>query len=112
MAELTIQFDAEPGVDTDALAKDLQTQLSGIPAIEDVQAEVMESRDLALAATAIMAFIATAPKVIDDATRIVNSLKALIEATKGLKSAVVELRGRKIPVSQLKPEDIVSESAK
>ena len=112
MAELAIQFDAEPGTDTDALAKQLQSQLSGIPAVEGVQARVMESRDLALAATTIMAVLATAPKIIDEATSIINSIKNLIQATKGLKSAVVEIRGRKIPVEQLQPTDLVSPAAK
>jgi hypothetical protein len=111
MSELTIQFDAEPGVDVDALAKELQTQLAGIPTVETAQAEVMESRDLALAATTIMACIAMAPKVIDDATRIVNSIKSLVQASQGLKSAVVEIRGRRVPVSQLQPSDIAPTSA-
>lgn len=67
-----------------------KTHSSGIPTIDSVQAEVMESRDLALAATTIMACIAMAPKVIDDATRIVNSIKSLVQASSGLRSAIFE----------------------
>lgn len=106
MAELTIQFDAEPGVNADALAEKLFQELAAIPDVSNVQAEVMESRDLALAATSIMACLAMAPKVIDDATRIVNSLKNLVAASQGLKSAIVEIRGRRIPVDKLQPSDL------
>jgi len=110
MPELTIQFDAQPGTDVDALAKQVQSQLTGLPTVESTQVEVMESRDVIVAAT-IMAFIAAAPKVIDDATRIVNSLKNLVQATHGLKSAIVEIRGRRIPVSQLQPADLAPPGA-
>jgi hypothetical protein len=106
MAEFTIQFEAESGIDVDALAEKLKGELSAVPQVNQVQAEVMESRDLALAATTIMACITMAPKIIDDATKIVNSLKALVQASQGLKSAVVDIRGRKIPVASLKPTDL------
>ena len=107
MAEFTIQFEAEPGIDVDALAEKLKGELTAVPEVNQVQAEVMESRDLALAATTIMACLTMAPKIIDDATKIVNSLKALVQASQGLKSAVVDIRGRKIPVANLQPSDIV-----
>lgn len=108
MPELTIQFDAEPGTNADALAAQLKTELARIPAVNSVQSEVMESRDpsIALAATTIISVLATAPKVIEEATAIVNSIKNLIQATQGLKSAIVEIRGRRIPVDKLQPSDI------
>jgi hypothetical protein len=106
MAEFTIQFETDPGVDVDALAAKLKAELSAVPEVNQVQAEVMESRDLALAATTIMACLTMAPKLIDDATKIINSLKALVEASQGLKSAVVEIRGRRIPVAKLQPSDL------
>jgi hypothetical protein len=106
MAEFTIQFEADPGVDVDALAAKLKAELAAVPEVNEVQAEVMESRDLALAATTIMACLTMAPKLIDDATKIINSLKALIDASQGLKSAVVEIRGRRIPVAKLQPSDL------
>jgi hypothetical protein len=106
MAEFTIQFEAEPGVDVDSLAERLKDELTAIPEVNQVQAELLESRDLALAATTIMACLTMAPKVIDDATKIVNSLKALVQASQGLKSAVVEIQGRRIPVANLQPGDL------
>ncbi|HEY2861631.1 MAG TPA: hypothetical protein VGJ21_24745 [Terracidiphilus sp.] len=106
MAEFTIQFEADSGVDVDALAEKLKGELAAVPTVDTVQAEVMESRDLALAATTIMACLTMAPKVIDDATKIVNSLKALVQASQGLKSAVVDIRGRRVPIANLQPSDL------
>jgi hypothetical protein len=111
MAEVNIQFEAQPGADVDALAQNLKDSLASLPAVDSVQAEVMESRSLAVDATTIMACIAMAPKVIDDATRIVNSLKSLVQASDGLRSAIVEIRGRKIPVDKLQPSDLASTTA-
>ena len=106
MPELTIQFDAEPGTNVDALAANLKTELAAIPAVDNVQAEVMESRNLGLDPATIMAMIAMAPKVIEEATAIVNALKNFVQASQGLKSAIVEIRGRRIPVDKLQPSDI------
>jgi hypothetical protein len=108
MAEFTIQFETDPGVDVDALAAKLKTELAAVPEVNQVQAEVMESRDLALNASTIMACLTMAPVLIDNATKIINSLKALVEASLGLKSAVVEIRGRRIPVATLQPSDLAA----
>lgn len=120
MTELTIQFEAKPGVDVDALAGQLKEKLAAVPDVNDVQAEVMESRDLAVAATTIMAFITIAPQIvnslnvvakgIDGLTAIVNSIKGFVESSDGLRSAVVDIRGRRIPVSQLQPSDLAPTS--
>ncbi|HEY3705315.1 MAG TPA: hypothetical protein VGL22_09660 [Terracidiphilus sp.] len=111
MAEVTIQFDAQPGTDMDALAQKLHAELAGLPSVDTVQAEVMDSRDATAIATTIMACIVMAPKIIDDATRIVNALKSLVQASDGLRSAIVEVRGRHIPVDKLQPSDLSAPNA-
>jgi hypothetical protein len=111
MTEVTLQFDAQPGADVDALAQKLQDSLSVLPSVDSVQAEVMESRDLNVAVSTIMAFLVMAPKVIDEATAIVNSIKNLVQASNGLRSAIVEIRGRRIPVDKLQPSDLTPPGA-
>jgi hypothetical protein len=108
MPNMTLHFDTAPGVDATALAAQLQTGLAELPGVEKAIARPVESRDLALDATAVMSFLTVAPVVIAHAAQLVDSIKQLILSCQGLKNAIVEISGRRIPVANLQPADIVA----
>ncbi len=108
MADLSLQFDAAPGVDTSALAEKLKAELATIPGVTDSDAQAVESRDPLTASILIMGFIHYAPIVMTDAARIIGALASLLKASNELRNVIVEIRGRKIPLDKLKPEDLAT----
>ena len=108
MSEITIHFETAAGADADALAKNLRWQLSALSGVEVLDAEVLENRsiDPMMAATAIMTVIKVAPTVIDDLTKIVASLTRFAQQSDTFRSVIVEIQGRRIPVSRLQTSDL------
>jgi hypothetical protein len=42
------------------------------------------------------------------AADIIDALKRIVQSSEGLRNAVVEIRGRRVPVSELQPSDIAT----
>lgn len=108
MPNMTLHFDTAPGADAAALAAQLQSGLAELPGVEKAIARPVESRDLSLDATAVMSFLTIAPVVIAHAAQLVDSIKQLVVSSQGLKNAIIEISGRRIPVANLQPSDIVA----
>jgi hypothetical protein len=106
MPEFTVQFETVAGADAEKVAADVRSQLTELSGVEVVDSEVVKTRDPLLAAAAIWTVVKAAPQAIDVATKLIDSLTKLLQSTEGLHSAFVEIRGRRIPVSQLKPSDL------
>jgi len=108
MSEITIHFETAAGTDADALAENLRGQLGALSGVEVVDAEVQENRsiDPVMAASAIMTVIKIAPTVIDDLTKIVASLTKFAQQSETFRSVIVEIQGRRIPISRLKTSDL------
>jgi hypothetical protein len=108
MPEITVHFVPEGGADPEVLAQKVREQLAEVPSVESAQAEVMRSRSLdpVLAMSTIMAVIHYTPLVLDSASKIIESLTRLAKQYEAFRSVVVEIRGKKIPVAELKPEDL------
>jgi len=108
MPEITIHFVPEGGADPEQLAQKVREQLAATPAVESAEAEVMRSRSLdpVLAMSTIMAVIHYTPLVLDSASKIIESLTQLAKQYEAFRSVVVEIRGKRIPVADLKPEDL------
>jgi hypothetical protein len=103
---LTLHFDTAPGTDASALAAQLQSGLAALPDVERSGAQPLASRDIGTTEMAIMGFLTVAPIVLTKAADIVDALKRLVQSSEGLRNAIVEIHGRKIPVAQLQPSDI------
>jgi hypothetical protein len=108
MPEITIHFETETGADSSSAVENVREQLTALPGVEVIDAEVQESRNIdpMVAASAIMAVIKVAPTVIDDVTKIIDSLTKLAQQSDTFRSVIVEIQGRRIPVSRLKPSDL------
>ena len=106
MANLALHFDIAPGADASVLADQLQTGLARLPGVEKSSAKALESRDPLAVASAVMTFITVAPIAINKAADFISSIKNLINSCEGLHNAVVEIRGRRIPINKLEPKDI------
>jgi translation elongation factor EF-G len=106
--EITIHFETAADTDSDALAGNVREQLTGLSGVEVVDTEVLESRsvDPEVAMAAILAVIRVAPTVIDDVTKFIASLTKLAQQSESFRSVIVEIAGRRIPVSRLKPSDL------
>jgi hypothetical protein len=103
---LTLHFETAPDADASALAAKLQSGLASLPEVEKAGAQALANRDITVAASAIMGFLTVAPVVINHAAELVNSVKNLIESCEGLHNAIVEIRGRRIPIDKLQPSDL------
>lgn len=111
MPDITIQFEAEPGADVNALAARIQSQLAALDDVQKVNTEVMESRDPLAIGTAIMTFLTVAPVVMANAAKTVAALNDFIKQCDGVRNTIVEIRGRRIPVEHLKPSDLAAPAA-
>jgi hypothetical protein len=111
MANLAFHFDIAPGADASVLADQLQTGLASLPGVEKSSAKALESRDPLAVASAVMTFITVAPIAINKAADFISSIKNLINSCEGLHNAVVEIRGRRIPINKLQPSDIEAAAA-
>ncbi len=108
---LKLHFQTDPGTDAAALAAQLQSGLAALPDVEHAGAQPIASRDLGATEMAIMGFLTVAPIVLTKASAIIDALKQVIQSSEGLRDAIVEIHGRKIPVAQLQPSDIASPAA-
>jgi hypothetical protein len=108
MSNITLHFDTAPGTDAAALAAQLQSGLADLPGVEKAIARPVQSRDLTIAATAVMSFLTVAPVVIGHAADLLDSIKRFIVSCDGLHNTVVEIRGRRIPIADLQPSDIAA----
>ena len=108
MPEFTVQFETVAGADAEKVAADVRSQLMALSGVEVVDSEVVKTRcvDPLLAVSAIWTVVKAAPEAIDVATKLIDSLTKLLQSTEGLHSAFVEIMGRRIPLSQLKPSDL------
>lgn len=110
MPTLTLRFDTAPGTDAAALAGQLQSGLATLPEVERSGAQPLGTRDFGVTAAAVMGFITVAPIVLNKASDLIDAIKRLIESSEGLRNAVVEIHGKRIPVAELKPSDIAPAS--
>jgi hypothetical protein len=105
---LTLHFETAPGTDAAALAAELQAGLAALPEVQRAGAQPIASRDLGATEMAIMGFLTVAPVMLTKAADIIDALKRIVQSTEGLRNAVVELHGKRIPVAQLQPSDIAT----
>jgi 3-dehydroquinate synthase class II len=108
---LKLHFDTAPGTDANALAAELQSGLAALPDVERAGAQPIASRDLGATEMAIMGFLTVAPVMLTKAADIIDALKRIVQSSEGLRNAVVEIRGRRVPVAELQPSDIVTTAA-
>ena len=106
MPEIVLHFDTAPGADTEALTTELRSALAKLPDIESSDAQALAPRDFGATAAVIMGFLTVAPIAINKAADLIDAIKRLIESSQGLRNAIVEISGRKIPVAQLQPSDL------
>ena len=105
---LTLHFETAPGTDAAALAAQLQSGLAALPDVERAGAQPVATRDLGATEMAIMGFLTVAPIVLTKAAAIIDALKQVVQSSEGLRNAIVEIHGRKIPVAELQPSDIAT----
>lgn len=105
---LKLHFETAPGTDAAALAAELQSGLSALPEVEHAGAQPIASRDLGATEMAIMGFLTVAPVMLTKAADIIDALKRIVQSSQGLRNAVVELHGKRIPVAELQPSDIAT----
>jgi hypothetical protein len=105
---LTLHFETAPGTDAAALAAELQSGLAALPEVERAGAQPIASRDLGATEMAIMGFLTVAPVMLTKAADIIDALKRIVQSSQGLRNAVVEIHGKRIPVAELQPSDIAT----
>ena len=111
MANLALHFDVAPGADAAQLADQLRTGLASLPGVEKSSAKALESRDPLVTASAVMTILTVAPIVINKAATFITAIKNLIDSCEGLRNTIVEVSGRRIPISKLQPSDIEAAAA-
>ncbi len=113
MANLTLHFQAQPGADPEASAKDLEQQLATLPSVGSAEARADNLRSLG--PTEIIAGITLAVGVIQSTTvaaqavtKLIDAVKGLVQSGRGLHAAFIEVGMRKVPIDKLTPEEIES----
>jgi hypothetical protein len=111
MANLTVHFQTEEGVDRAALGGEIQQQLSTIPTVQAANVEVEQYRavgpaEIMAGITLAIGAVNTTSQAITAITKFVNSVSELVKAGKGLREAIIDVGMRKVPVSQLTQADI------
>jgi hypothetical protein len=111
MANLTVHFETEEGVDRAVLGGEIQQQLSTISSVQTAEVKVEEYRfvgpaEIMAGITLAIGATKTVSQAIDAITKFVNSVSELVKAGKGLREAIIDVGMRKVPVSQLTQADI------
>ena len=106
MPDILLHFETAPGTDASALAAQLQSALATLPDVQHSGAQPIASRDFGATAALVMGFITVAPIVLNKASDLIDAIKRLVQSSEGLRNAIVEIHGRKIPIAQLQPSDI------
>jgi len=101
MKSLTIQFQVEKGADADKLAGNISARLSKINGVEKAQTSVKNERILAETVAVIAGFVLltkAAREGVDELKKLLVSLRDVVKEVKGLKGAVLDFGGKKIPL--------------
>ncbi len=98
MTEYLLQFELEEGADADALAAQLRQRLDQMSGIEEADAEV---QDMRFGVAETVTIIAASIVIIKHSKDLIDELTGLVKSLDGLKSAVVDLRGKKVPIEAL-----------
>lgn len=104
MPSIVLHFETTGAVEPTALAEDIQSKVTALPSVEGADTNVQESRSLDPAT--IIQVISLASTGIMALTTLIENITKMVHSTAGLKEAIVEIDGKKIPVSQLTPADI------
>jgi hypothetical protein len=110
MPEIVLHFDTAPGANAEALTTELRSELAALPDVESSDAQALAPRDFGATAAVVMGFLTVAPIAINKAADLIDAIKRLVESSEGLRNAIIEISGRKVPVAQLKPSDLASAS--
>lgn len=110
MTECILQFELEDQADSHAVAEALQSGLLNIDTVSEAEAEPTETRfgvvETVSLITAGVVLLREAKTGVDAVTELLDSIKALIEKVGEVKEAYLEVRGRKVPISEVTAEDI------
>ncbi len=109
MPNITFHFETDGNVNADLLAKEVQEKMSALPSVESANAEVRATRSLDPAT--IVSIITLAATGVTALNKLISGITDVIHSTQGLKAAIVEIDGEKVPVSQLTSADL-QEAAK
>ncbi len=104
MPNFTIHFQADPGVDSAELAQHLASEIAALPTVESADTAVQPGRSLD--AATITSLISVGALTFTALSQLIDSMTKVVNSAKGLKTAVIDIEGQKIPVSQLTPDDI------
>ena len=104
MPNFTIHFEADPNADPTLIAQHLESEIKALPTVESADTAVQPSRSLD--AATITSLISVAALTFTGLSQLIDSMTKVVNSTKGLKTAVIDIEGQKIPVSQLTPDDI------
>ena len=110
MTECILQFELEEKADTHAIAEALQSGLSSIDTVSEAEAEPTETRfgvvETVSLITAGVVLLREAKTGVEAVTEFLDAIKVLMEKVGEVKEAYLEIRGRKIPISEVTEEDI------
>ena len=110
MAEISLQFDVEDAALTEETARRIQERLTAMEDVKDAGAQVAgQERGVVETLAIISATVLIAKSgadLVDALRRLVQSLTGLVGDIRGLRTAFVELRGKRVPVSDLTEEKI------
>jgi hypothetical protein len=104
MPNFTIHFLADPDADPTQLCQHLASEIKSLPTVDAADAAVQPGR--MLDAQSITAIISVTAMGFTALSQLIDSMTKVVNSTKGLKTAVVDIEGQKIPVAQLTPDDL------
>ena len=113
MTELMLQFELTDPDAAPTLANQLQTRLTALDDVEEAEAEPVESRFIGGGVGEAVAVIAAGVMLVKEGRDLVASVRAFLQEIKGLmqdmnevKEVYLEIRGKKIALSDIKESDL------
>jgi hypothetical protein len=110
MPELTLHFETDQAINTNAVVAEVQQKLPEIDGITTASADAMELRTLG--GLEIIAVISIATTVVQNASSLVKAVADLVAACHalcaqfpGLRKPSVEIGYRKVPIDQVTEQD-------
>lgn len=111
MPKLTLHFQPAEGVDPNAAAKELEQKLAALPEVTNAETRADQYRSIG--PTEIIAGVTLAVGIIQESaaateavSKLLDSVTHLIQSSKNLKNAFVEVGMRKIPIDQRTEKDV------
>lgn len=110
MDSLTIHFDVAPGFAVDALAAQVAERLAQLEGVQKAEAEVEDERFGVAETVAVIGGIVLLTKAaregVDELRKLISALRGLVSEVSGLRGAVVDFGGRRIPLDE--PDEVVA----